>query len=377
MLGADVGELVLAAVDQAVAGPDDVGRPVVEQLDQVAEPVPGLDVEERAVRARRGLLGDQVAQRGVAVLVHRGVQADVLAAPGHQVEDPVDVHVELGGDLLGLRVAAELALQGAAGGADLVELLDDVHGQPDDAGLLRDAAGDRLAHPPGGVGGELVALGVVELLDRADQAGVALLDQVQHRHLAAAVLAGDGDHQPQVGLDEPLDRPAGPPRRATRAPPRLAYLGAPPFRRPTRPSARRCSARRPASMVLLSSTSVIGVEQRGARDLVEVHADAVASLDLTRCGASRCHGACRPFLWGQGHTQRCALVFTTTTNACSRFPRFAGRSPVSDADPLVDMLTVRVVLLPSNDVRDSPKLPPGNISADFSGCEPVEDPGEA
>ena len=62
------------------------------------------------------------------------------------------------------------------------------------------------------------------------------------------------------------------------------------------------------------------VEQRGARDLVEVHADAVASLDLTRCGASRCHGACRPFLWGQGHTQRYDLVFTTTTNACSRFP---------------------------------------------------------
>ena len=47
-----------------------------------------------------------------------------------------------------------------------------------------------------------------------------------------------------------------------------------------------------------------GVEQRGARDLVEVQADAVASLDLTRCGASRSHGACAPFLWGQGHTQR-------------------------------------------------------------------------
>ena len=165
------------------------------------------DSTSRTVRSGpgRGLLGHQVAQRGVAVLVDGGVEADVLAAPRHQVEDPVDVHAELGGDLRRVGVAAELALEGAAGAADLVELLDHVHGQPHDAGLLRDAAGDRLAHPPGGVGRELVALGVVELLDRADQAGVALLDQVEHRHLGAAVLAGDRDDQAQVGGDERVD----------------------------------------------------------------------------------------------------------------------------------------------------------------------------
>ena len=127
MPGADVGQLVLAAVDQAVAGPDDVGRPVVELADQRVEPVARLDVEHGVVGPGRGLLGDQVAERGVAVLVDRGVEADVVAAPGHQVEDPVEVHVELGGDLLGLRVAAQLALEGATGAADLVELLDDVH----------------------------------------------------------------------------------------------------------------------------------------------------------------------------------------------------------------------------------------------------------
>ena len=130
----------------------------------------------------------------------------MVAAPGHQVEDPLDVHVELGGDLLGVGLATELALEEPTGRADLVELLDDVHGQAYDAGLLGDAAGDRLAHPPGGVRRELVALGVVELLDRADQAGVALLDQVEHRHLAAAVLAGDGDDEPEVGVDEALHR---------------------------------------------------------------------------------------------------------------------------------------------------------------------------
>ena len=224
-------------------------------LDQRVEPVARLDVEDRQVRAGRGLLRHQVAQRRVAVLVDRGVEADVLAAPGQQVDHPVDVHAELGGDLLRLGVAAQLALEGTAGAADLVELLDHVDGQPDDPGLLGDAAGDRLAHPPGGVGRELVALGVVELLDRADQAGVALLDQVEHRHLGAAVLAGDRHDQPQVGGDERVDG-RGPPRPATRAPRGWRASGAPPLARPTRPVSSRCWAIRPASMVLESSTSV-------------------------------------------------------------------------------------------------------------------------
>ena len=205
----------------------------------------------------------------------------MLAAPGHQVDDPVDVHAELGGDLLRLGVAAELALEGATRGADLVELLDHVHRQPDHAGLLGDAAGDGLAHPPGGVGGELEALGVVELLDRADQAGVALLDQVQHRHLAAAVLAGDRDDQPQVGLmnccdgalallGEPLELLLGGALGGAALPAADAALG-------------EQVLGEQAGLDGLGQLDLgDGVEQRGARDLVQVQADAVASLDLAR-----------------------------------------------------------------------------------------------
>ena len=76
----------------------------------------------------------------------RRVRADDrLRRLGHQVEDAVQLHPQLLGDLLRLRVAAELALERAPGAADLVELLDDVHGKAYDAGLLRDSAGDRLA----------------------------------------------------------------------------------------------------------------------------------------------------------------------------------------------------------------------------------------
>ena len=77
-----------------------------------------------------------------------------------------------------------------------------MHRDADGAGLIGHGAGDGLADPPGRVGGELIALGVVELLDRADQAQVALLDQVQERHAAAGVALGQGDHEAQVGFQQ-------------------------------------------------------------------------------------------------------------------------------------------------------------------------------
>ena len=45
---------------------------------------------------------------------------------------------------------------------DLVDGLHHVHGDADGAGLVGDGSGDGLTDPPGGVGGELIALSVVK-----------------------------------------------------------------------------------------------------------------------------------------------------------------------------------------------------------------------
>ena len=90
------------------------------------------------------------------------------------------------------------------GADDLVDRLDHVHRDADGARLVGDRAGDRLADPPGGVGRELVAAPVLELVDRLHQADVALLDQVQELQAAVGVFLGDGDHQAQVRLDHLL-----------------------------------------------------------------------------------------------------------------------------------------------------------------------------
>ena len=64
--------------------------------------------------------------------------------------------------------------------------------------MISHSAGDGLADPPRCIRGELEALGVIELLHRADESQVALLDQVQQGHSAAGVALGQGDHEAQV-----------------------------------------------------------------------------------------------------------------------------------------------------------------------------------
>ena len=110
-------------------------------------------------------------------------------------------HLELLGDLLRLRLAAEALDELALDVHDLVQLLDHVHRDPDRARLVGDRPRDRLADPPGRVGRELVALAVVELLDRADQPQRALLDQVEEGEPAAEVALRDRDDEAQVRLD--------------------------------------------------------------------------------------------------------------------------------------------------------------------------------
>ena len=102
----------------------------------------------------------------------------------------------------GVRLAAEVLQQLALHADELVDRLDHVHGDPDRARLVGDRARDGLADPPRGVRRELEPLRVVELLHRADQAEVPLLDQVEEQHPAADVALGDRDDQAEVRLDQ-------------------------------------------------------------------------------------------------------------------------------------------------------------------------------
>src|SRR4029079_18261704 len=105
-------------------------------------------------------------------------------------------------DLLRSGLAANLLNQVAAGAGQLVDRLDHVHRDADGARLIGDGPGDGLTDPPRGVGAELVAALVLELVHRLHQADVPLLDQVEELQPAVGVLLRDRHHEAEVGLHQ-------------------------------------------------------------------------------------------------------------------------------------------------------------------------------
>ena len=108
---------------------------------------------------------------GAAFLAAVLVGADEAADASLCVETVSYTHL----DVYKRQVLEHLALHAG----QLVDDLDHVDGDTDRAGLVGHRPGDGLPDPPRGVGRELVALGVVELLDRTDEAKVAFLDEVE------------------------------------------------------------------------------------------------------------------------------------------------------------------------------------------------------
>ena len=132
----------------------------------------------------------------------RRLERDRLAREAVERLERIGVRAERRRELRGGRLAAELARQLRAHALAALQPVVDVRRQPDRARVVLDRAHQRLADPPDRVGRELEAAAVVELLDRADQAEVALLDQVRERQAEVAVVLRDRDHELQVVLDE-------------------------------------------------------------------------------------------------------------------------------------------------------------------------------
>src|SRR5450631_1157430 len=158
--------------------------------------------DDRVGRRDDALVLDEVTEVRVLFLADRRFQRDRLLRDLQDLADLVERQLHLLGDLFRRRLAPQLLHQVAAGPNQLVDRLDHVDRDADRPGLIGDGPGDRLPDPPGGVGRELVAALVLELVDRLHEADVPLLDQVEELQPAVGVLLGDGDHEAQVGLDQ-------------------------------------------------------------------------------------------------------------------------------------------------------------------------------
>jgi len=95
------------------------------------------------------------------------------------------------GDLLWHGLPAQVLDQLALHLLEAVDRFHHMHRDPDRPGLVCQRPGDRLPDPPGGIGGKFVAFAVIELFHGAEQADIALLDQIQKRKRAAGEFLGD------------------------------------------------------------------------------------------------------------------------------------------------------------------------------------------
>src|ERR1044072_5409685 len=140
-----------------------------------------------------GVVGDEIAQLGVVLIANRFLQGDRKLGDAEDLAHFAKRPAQLLSDLGRLGLATEALDELALNMGDTVELLDHVHRNADRPRLVGDRPGDRLADPPGRVGGELVATAVVELLDSPDQPQRTLLDEVEETEAAPQIAFSDRD----------------------------------------------------------------------------------------------------------------------------------------------------------------------------------------
>src|SRR5882757_6678160 len=159
--------------------------------------------ERHRVHGHHGLgVFDEVTELAVAFVADGLVQRNRLTRVLLDLQHLLRRDVHFLGELFWRGLATQILEQLTLDAPELVDHLDHVHRDADGARLVGHGARDRLADPPRGVRGELVALGVVELLDRTDQAKVAFLDEVEEGHAAAGVALGQRDDEAQVRLEQ-------------------------------------------------------------------------------------------------------------------------------------------------------------------------------
>src|SRR3954453_11222476 len=159
---ADLVERARVLAAEAVAQLEHTPLAIGEVLQRLAERLLREDLRGALVRRLGALVGDELAELRLLLVADRLLQRDRrLRGALDRVDllglDPGDL-----GDLERRGLAAELGDELALGTPDLVELLDDVHGDADRPRLVGQGAGDGLADPPGRVRGELEALAIVE-----------------------------------------------------------------------------------------------------------------------------------------------------------------------------------------------------------------------
>ena len=140
----------------------------------------------------------------VLLLTDRRFEGNRLLRNFQDLFDLALLNVQLVRDLLRRRLTAQLLHHGVRRAQHTVDRLDHVHRNADRTRLVGDGAGDGLPDPPGRIGGEFIALCIVEFFNSLHQAQIALLDEIEKLHPPAHVALCDRHDETQIGLRHTL-----------------------------------------------------------------------------------------------------------------------------------------------------------------------------
>jgi len=198
----DLFERVSVAIAKAISQADNLPLAEGQRFEQPLDLLPQHAVRGRDDRAFRAGIFDEFAEAAILALAHRPIETDRVPADVEHAADFFDWHVGSAGRLFGRRLAPHFLQQSLRNVSQPREHVDHVDGNPDRAGLIGDRAGNRLANPPGGIGGELIAAAIFVFINRPHQARVPLLNQIEEAQSAIAIFLRDRDDQPQVAAGE-------------------------------------------------------------------------------------------------------------------------------------------------------------------------------
>ncbi len=160
-------------------------------------------------RIHDGFVFDEITQVRIFFFADRSLQRDRLLRNLQHLAHLRNRNVHLLRDLFAGRFAAQLLHQRARSTNQFIDRFDHVHRDSNRARLIGDGASDRLANPPGCIGGKLITAAPFELVHGLHQTDVAFLNQIEKLQPAVGVLLRNRNDQSQVGLDQFAFRLAG------------------------------------------------------------------------------------------------------------------------------------------------------------------------
>ncbi len=150
----------------------------------------------------RHFIRDEIAEMRVLLFADRHFERQRALRNLDNTLDLARGRVQLFGDLVARRFASQFLHELARNACQFVDAFAHVHRHANRPSLISNRARDCLTNPPGRVRRKLVAAMIIEFFDRANQADVAFLNQIEERHTASNVFFRNRDDETKICFDK-------------------------------------------------------------------------------------------------------------------------------------------------------------------------------